>query len=76
MATYTSRNLTGGMHLDVSGSDTAEFTSTHNSGYQIVESRGVADNTSVWAGGAEYAGAGGEDVLADDYQGGDLVKFV
>jgi autotransporter passenger strand-loop-strand repeat protein len=76
MATYTSRNPTSGMHLDVSGSDTAEFTSTHNSGYQIVESGGVADNTSVWAGGAEYAGAGGEDVLADDHQGGAFVKFV
>ena len=75
MVTYTSRNPTSGMHLDVSGSDTAEFTSTHNSGYQIVES-GVAYNTSVWAGGAEHAGAGGEDVLADDHQGGAFVKFV
>ena len=74
MATYTSRDLTGGMHLDVSGSGTAEFTSACNSGYQIVES-GVAYNTSVWAGGAEYAQAGGEDLLADDHQGDAFVKF-
>jgi hypothetical protein len=63
------------MHLDVSGSDAAGFTSTHNSGYQIVES-GVAYNTSVGAGGAEYAVASGADVLADDHQGGAFVKFV
>jgi hypothetical protein len=52
-----------------------DFLAKNSSGYQIVES-GVAYNTSVYAAGAEYVGVGGEDVLADDYQGGASVKFV